>query len=77
MIQIEKQQKPGWVEHLKTHFQGAERSCRHVLTGRIDAPKICPLSYECFHCAFDQMMDDFDLAQLSNPPNYSLASGYN
>lgn len=62
MIQIEKRQEPGWVEYVKTHFQGAERLCRHVLTGRIDAPKIYPLSYECFHCAFDQMMDEYELA---------------
>ena len=62
MIQTEQQQKPGWVEHLKTHFQGAERACLHALTGRIDAPKICSLSYECFHCAFDQMIDEYDLA---------------
>jgi len=58
MIQTEQQQKPGWVEHLKTHFQGAERACLHALTGRIDAPKICSLNYECFHCAFDQMLDE-------------------
>ena len=62
MNQIEKQQEPVWVEHLKTHLQGAERPCLHALTRRIDAPKICSLNYECFHCAFDQMMDDFDLA---------------
>ena len=62
MIQTEKQQEPGWVEHLKTHFQGAERQCLHALTGRIDVPKICSLSYECFHCAFDQMIDEYDLA---------------
>jgi len=68
--------EPGWVEHLHTRYQCAERPCLHALTGRIDAPKICPLNYECFHCAFDQMMDDFDLAQLSNPPDYYLASGY-
>ncbi|UCD30864.1 MAG: hypothetical protein JSV38_08540 [Desulfobacterales bacterium] len=67
MIQIQKQQEPGWVEHLKTHCLGAERFCRHVLTGRIDAPKICPLSYECFHCGFDQMMDEYNLT----------SSGYN
>jgi len=28
MNQIAKQQEPGWVEHYKTHFQGAERACR-------------------------------------------------
>jgi glycine cleavage system H lipoate-binding protein len=69
-------QEPGWVEHIKDCYQGAERPCRYALTGRIDAPKICPLNYECYHCAFDQMMDDVDLAQLSDSPNYYLASGY-
>ena len=67
---------PGWIEHLKTNFQGAELPCRHSLTGRIDAPKICPMNYECFHCSFDQMMDEYDLAQVSDAPSYSLASGY-
>jgi len=69
-------QEPGWVEHIKVCYQGSERPCRYSLTGRIDAPKICPLNYECYHCAFDQMMDDFDLAQLGDSPNYYLASGY-
>ena len=69
-------QEPGWVEHIKACYQGSERPCRYSLTGRIDAPKICPLNYECYHCAFDQMMDDFDLAQLGDSINYYLASGY-
>jgi glycine cleavage system H lipoate-binding protein len=68
--------EPGWVNHLKKHYHGPERPCRHALTGRIDAPKICPMNYECYHCAFDQMMDDFDLVQLSDSPHYYLASGY-
>ncbi len=68
--------EPGWVNYLKKHYHGPERPCRHALTGRIDAPKICPMNYECYHCAFDQMMDDFDLAQLSDSPYYYLASGY-
>jgi hypothetical protein len=68
--------EPGWVNHLKKHYHGPERPCLYALTGRIDAPKICPLNYECYHCAFDQMMDDFDLAQLGDSPNYYLAAGY-
>lgn len=71
-----KTKEPGWVEHLKSRYQGAERPCRYALTGRIDAPKICPMNYECFHCSFDQMMDDLDFVQLSDPPKYALASGY-
>ena len=69
-------QDPGWVEHIKACYQGSERPCRYSLTGRIDAPKICPLNYECYHCTFDQMMDDFDLSQLMDSPSYYLASGY-
>jgi glycine cleavage system H lipoate-binding protein len=68
--------EPDWVKYLKTRYPGAERPCRHVLTGRVDAPKICPLNYECYHCAFDQMMDEIDVAELSEPPRYALASGY-
>jgi glycine cleavage system H lipoate-binding protein len=68
--------EPGWVEKIKACYRGSERPCRYSLTGRIDAPKICPLNYECYHCTFDQMMDDFDLSQLRDSPNYYLASGY-
>ncbi|MBW2603202.1 MAG: glycine cleavage system protein H [Deltaproteobacteria bacterium] len=66
----------GWVNHLKKNYHGPERPCRHALTGRIDAPKICPMNYECYHCAFDQMMDEIDMAEIGEPPNYALASGY-
>jgi glycine cleavage system H lipoate-binding protein len=66
----------GWVEHLIATHPGSERPCRYALTGRIDAPKICPMNYECYHCAFDQMMDDLDFAQVSDASQYTLASGY-
>jgi hypothetical protein len=68
--------KPGWVEHLQKTYHGSDRSCRHKLTGRIDAPKICTMNYECYHCAFDQMLDEMDIAENSYPPEYQLASGY-
>jgi len=71
-----KEPAPGWVEHLKTRYHGASRPCRYALTGRIDAPKICPMNYECYHCAFDQMMDDLDFALLSSAPKYASAAGY-
>ena len=32
--------------------------CRHALTGRVSASKICVNNYECNHCAYDQMIDD-------------------
>ena len=67
---------PKWVEHLQKNYHGASRPCRHSLTGRIDAPKICSLNYECYHCAFDQMLDESDLAREPDAPAYHLASGY-
>jgi len=65
-----------WVDHLKQNFDGASRPCRHALTGRIDAPKICTRSYECYHCPFDQMLDEMDLVREIDPPACRLASGY-
>jgi len=67
---------PKWVEHLQKTYYGASRPCRHVLTGRIDAPKICTKGYECYHCSFDQMLDETDLALEMDPPHLSSASGY-
>ena len=67
---------PRWVEHLQKQYRGRSRPCRHALTGRIDAPKICTMNYECYHCAFDQMLDASELRLQSPAPNYRLASGY-
>jgi glycine cleavage system H lipoate-binding protein len=67
---------PRWVEFLQARYQGASRPCRHVLTGRIDAPKICTINYECHHCSFDQMLDEVDLNREPDAPGYQLVSGY-
>ncbi len=67
---------PGWAAHLKEKFDGASRPCRHTLTGRFSAPKICTRNYECYHCSFDQMLDDMDLTRETGPAGYRLASGY-
>ena len=69
-------ESPAWVEYLKQKYHGSSRPCRHALTGRINAPKICTLNYECYHCPFDQMLDESDLVHLSDTPAYKLASGY-
>jgi len=53
-----KEHPPEWAEHLKTCYRGSSRPCRHAFTGLINAPKICVFNYECFHCAFDQMLDE-------------------
>lgn len=67
---------PRWVTLLQERFTGDSRPCRHALTGRVDAPKICPQNYECYHCAFDQMLDEMDLIDEAVAPVYRLASGY-
>jgi|GEM_PF-269946 len=66
----------GWGECLIASHPGSERPCRYALTGRIDAPKICPMNYECYRCAFDQMMDHLDFAKGDYAPQYTPASGY-
>ncbi len=35
----------------------SERKCRYMLTGDFSY-KICPNNYECWHCAFDQYIQD-------------------
>ena len=71
-----KAEQPGWVEYLQKNYHGASRPCRHSLTGRTSAPKICTLNYECYHCPYDQMLDDFDFAGLTDPPDYKMVSGF-
>jgi glycine cleavage system H lipoate-binding protein len=72
----EKEARPGWVEYLKKSYAGSERPCRHTLTGHVDAPKICTLNYECYHCPYDQMLDESDFGQLGKKPHCELVSGY-
>lgn len=67
---------PRWVEHLQRTYHGHSRPCRHALTGRIEAPKICTQNYECYHCPFDQMLDDMDLVTDIATPRCTMASGY-
>jgi len=71
-----KEEQPAWVAYLKERYRGASRPCRHALTGRVDAPKICTMNYECYHCAYDQMLDETDLDRPTEAPSYELASGY-
>ena len=68
---------PRWVEHLIARYDGANRPCRHALTGRIDAPKLCTNNYECYHCAFDQLLDDADLTAEVTTPVCRDVAGFN
>ena len=67
---------PKWVTHLVERYDGANRPCRHALTGRISAPKICLYNYECYHCAFDQMLDDADLLDDVKTPVCQEVAGF-
>ncbi|HMA66833.1 MAG TPA: glycine cleavage system protein H [Desulfosalsimonadaceae bacterium] len=67
---------PEFAEELKKRYPGANRPCRHALTGRVDAPKICPNNYECYHCPYDQMLDEMDLIDDISAPNYHIVAGY-
>ena len=72
----DKREQPGWVRYLQKNFDGSSRPCRHALTGRVGAPKICAMNYECYHCAYDQMLDEIDLARSLGEPVYRVVSGY-
>ena len=72
----QKKEAADWVLQLQKKYAGADRPCRHYLTGRTDAPKICVLNYECYHCAYDQMLDECDEHQLSQRPHCFLAGGF-
>ena len=71
-----KEKGPGWVQYLREKYHGSARPCRHTLTGRIDAPKKCIMNYECYHCAYDQMLDEEDFAKLIGEPKYKTVSGF-
>lgn len=72
----ENRKRAHWADQLKTVWEGTNRLCRHALTGRIDSPKICPLNYECYHCPFDQMLDEMEVAQMGSRPECDTASGF-
>lgn len=69
--------KTDWADAIKKTFDGSSRPCRHVVTGRIDQPKICTNSYDCGRCQFDQMLDDVEATKLRQGVRYKKASGYN
>jgi len=54
-----------------------ENTCRHSLVGRVPN-RICPNSYECNHCDFDQMLEDAWEMQLPTYISTSMeVEGYN
>jgi glycine cleavage system H lipoate-binding protein len=55
-----------------------EQRCRHALTGRAPAIKLCARGWECGDCPFDQMLDNMIQVDhtLLGPPQYLNANGY-
>lgn len=69
-------ERAAWQSSMHGRYDGEALPCRHALTGRIDAPKICTQNYECYHCAYDQWLDEYDAGDLRRCPDYRLASGF-
>lgn len=68
--------KSAWAQELRKHYSRDSHPCRHTLTGRTDAPKTCILNYECFHCDYDQWLDEWDVRGEKEIPECKSASGY-
>lgn len=60
-----RQENANWAKNVKDINEWTNILCRHVLTGRVKAHKLCVKNYECYHCAYDQMIDDEDMELLN------------
>ena len=47
-------------KHQQHQTRSASRPCHHALSRGIHAFKHCILNYECYHCAYDQWLDEID-----------------
>jgi glycine cleavage system H lipoate-binding protein len=74
-MRVRKNRRPNWSEALRKQYGGDSLPCRHVLTGRIEASKLCTNNYECDHCEFDQWLEETDIRTVSGP-TVQEASGY-
>jgi len=68
--------KVSWRQNLKDHRGDEPLPCRHALTGRTVRTKICPYNYECYHCPYDQWLDDYDQLEYQLALSHKSASGY-
>lgn len=66
----------GWAKNVKDINKSINIPCRHALTGRVTAAKVCVNNYECNHCAYDQMLDDEDMAFLDEKAACMKESDY-
>lgn len=65
-----------WRDAFKNAYEGDSRPCRHVVTGRIESPKICSHNYACHNCAYDQMLDNMEVSEYRAALSYGTAAGY-
>ena len=72
----EKVRKVSWRQNLRNHRRDEPLPCRHALTGRTVPSKICPYNYECYHCPYDQWLDDYDQLEYQPAFRHRSASGY-
>ena len=70
------QRRSSWAKNVKGIYDWTNIPCRHVLTGRISAAKVCVNNYECNHCAYDQMLDDEDMDFRDEKTACLKASGH-
>ncbi len=71
-----KKPRSGWANNVKGIYDHTNIPCRHALTGRVTAAKVCVNNYECNHCAYDQMLDDEDMAFIEEKAACVKSSGY-
>jgi hypothetical protein len=50
----------------KTKRQSGVHSCIEGVTGRTGIPKICIHHYECWHCPFNQWIEEMAERQVSS-----------
>jgi glycine cleavage system H lipoate-binding protein len=63
-----------WVDKMM-QLPASQRKCRYMITGEIGR-KICPNSYECGNCSFDQMMQERLLAETLPVHSQIQVAGY-
>ena len=47
---------------MKPEIRVPARFCVHLENGRTGIPKMCLCNHECWHCAFDQWIDQIEEA---------------
>jgi glycine cleavage system H lipoate-binding protein len=63
-----------WMEEFK-HLPADQRKCRYMLSGDV-AHKICPNSFRCGDCTFDQMMQDRIQPGVEKDDTFKYVSGF-